>query len=359
LRQSLDRERREIAQLENLESIEGESVFGRGHFLSLETAESQESELERRTEEWLCSTPRSPAGIGLKLRVDRDRSSVRSYIYEPHSDSGPPGEIILRHLSDHLGQRGRCTYRRATACSVPGVSLMRPGERFLDAIEDLTRDDDLGQTFGFWRRDPRSKQPVLVAVLTFRIEADIDRGAQLLARANVGPDHREALQRTVDGLFLPQGMTVWLDRDGSKIDQGRLPRLAQPFNHRSDYGLGSRHITHLEQLFQLDWRAWWALQSAKARAIVDEETRLTEEKARAATKARSAYKYARYQQALRLHVELDPIQRRQIEDELAILDKLEEAVVGAIEHAVPIPEAVGVILLAWDKPAKLFGEYDA
>ena len=361
LRESLDRERREIAQLENLESIEGENIFGRGLFTSLEAAENQESELERHTEEWLCSTTRSPAGIGLKLRVDRERASVRHYLLDSNSNPGIPREIVLRHLSDYLGERGRCTFRRATACSVPGVSLMRPGEPFFDAIEDLTRDDDLGQTFGYWRRDPRSREPVLVAGLTFRIEADIDRGARFLANANVGPDHREALQRTVDGFFPPRATTVWLDRDGNEVDETQFPRLAQPFNHRSDYSLGSQHIAHLERLFKLEWKAWWTLQADVAHELVAEQTRLVEARARGLARARTAYEYARYQQHLRLRVEHNSTQRRRIEDELAMLDKLEAAVVHAIKHAVPTPEAVGVILLAWELPARLFaaGGYDA
>jgi ATP-dependent helicase HepA len=359
LRESLDRERRELAQLENLESIEGENIFGRGLFTSLEAAENREGGLERHTEEWLCSTPRSPAGIGLKLRVDRERVSVRHYLLDPNSNPGMPREIVLRHLSDYLGERGRCTFRRATACSVPGVSLMRPGEPFFDAIEDLTRDDDLGQTFGFWRRDHRSREPVLVAALTFRIEADIDRGARFLANADVGPDHREALQRTVDGFFPPRATTVWLDRDGSEVDETQFPRLAQPFNHRSDYSLGSQHIAHLERLFKLEWKAWWTLQADVAHELVAQQTRLVEARARGLARARTAYQYARYQQHLRLRVERNSTQRCRIEDELAVLDKLEGAVVHAIKHAVPTPEAIGVILLAWEPPARLFGAYDA
>jgi len=361
LRESLDRERREITQLENLESIEGENVFSRGFFKSLEAAENQESELEHRTEEWLCTMPRSPAGIGLKLRVDREFASVRYYLLDPNSNPGMPREIILGHLSDYLGERGRCTFRRATAGSVPGVSLMRPGEPFFDAIEDLTRDDDLGQTFGFWRRDPRSREPVLVAGLTFRVEADIEHGARFLESADVGPDRREALQRTVDGFFRPQAMTVWLDRDGNGVDETQFPKLAQPFNHRSDYSLGSHHISHLERLFKLEWKTWWTLQADVAHTLVAKQTRLAEEQARALAKARAAYEYARYQQQLRLRVELDSTHRRRIEHELAMLDTLEGAVVHAIKHAVPTPEAVGVIVLAWEPPARLFaaGGYDA
>lgn len=270
-----------------------------------------------------------------------------------------PSETVLKYLGQYVGRAHRYTFRREAACRAPDVALVRPGETILDALEDLTRAEDLGQTFAFWRRSPRLDSPVLVTAFTFRVEADVDHGASVLAGLQVGPDRREALERTVDSFFAPQTVTVWLDSDGNPVeDETMLRKVKPPFNWRSDKHLESTLIPKLEAMFDVDWDQWWSTQSEAALQLALRVVALAGSKREACARAQDAYTYGRHQLDLRLAVESEEDHHDRLEEEIALSHRLEEAVTSSIEAAVAIPEAVGVVLLARETPHDLFGTYD-
>jgi ATP-dependent helicase HepA len=359
LRERLETERREILQLEHLESIEGEHIFGRGLFGSLQDAEMAESELESATEAWLCGTRAFPESIGVECRLDADRSSVHYYHIDRFAELGMPYESVISHMGPCLGRARKYTFRRDTSYQNTDVALARPGEAILDALEDLTRVEDLGQTFAFWRRYPRAEDPLLLTTFTFRVEADADRGTSLLAGARVGPDRREALERTVDSFFAPQTITVWLGSDGMPVtDETLLKKLQPSFNWRSDRPLSSALIPRLENMFQLDWASWWRHQAGVAQREAETRAELVERKGQSARQAVDAYAYARHQLSLRSQIEIDPVHRTRFDEEIEVHRRLEAAVIAAIDAAVAMPEAVGVVLLARETPHDLLGIVD-
>ena len=135
LRDSLEQERRDISQLENLESIEGEHIFGRGLFESLRTAENAEVDLEHATESWLCGTPGYPEGIGLTRRVDDGAPSVHRYVVSPSASLALQHDAVRKYLGPITGGARRYTFRRETARLHDDVALVRPGETLLDVLE--------------------------------------------------------------------------------------------------------------------------------------------------------------------------------------------------------------------------------
>jgi ATP-dependent helicase HepA len=355
VRESLEMERREILQLENLESIEGEHVFGRGLFDSIQASEAAEADLDSATHSWLCGTRAYPNSIGLKSRLDTDRASVHHYI----ADNDPlnmPRESVMKYVGHFLGRNNRYTFRRETACTTTDVALVRPGEAILDSVEDLTHAEDLGQTYAFWRRHPLSDDPQLFAIFTFRIEADADRAASLLSDKRMGSDRREAIERTIDSFFSPQGLTVWLSSDGMPVadDDSVLRKLRAPFNWRSDKPLVSSSIPNLERLFDIDWSEWWLRQAAIAEKEAQTQAGLLRRIQDATRRVGEAYSNARNQLSLRSRLEVDRLHRSRLDEDIDISRQLEQAVIAAIDSAVATPEAVGVILLGRETPNDLF-----
>jgi ATP-dependent helicase HepA len=345
LRDRLDQERSQIAQLENLESLEGESAFKKGMFSDLTAAEEHEAVLERATERWLCETRTFHDGIGLQLRIDADRSSVRSYRLGRQAQTKIDAEVLQGLLRPFLGFK-KYTFKRAVAANLDDVHLMRPGEALFDAVEALTRSDDLGQTFAFWRRCMWLEEPRLFVRAVFRVEPV----PQVVETA---PQH-PAEQRLVEAFFPPMGVALWLDQEGAVVtDEDTLSVLGPTFRRGADEQLQALHIAGIEQRFGIDWPDWWIEIEGAANELADTSTDLQPKRADAIAAARTAFNYAARQQDLRLR---SNVASAAGETSGARMYNLEGSVVAALEAVDAIADAVGLVILGDAPPRDLFAQ---
>jgi len=108
-----------------------------------------------------------------------------------------------------------------------GVSLLRVGHPFMQALESLVRSDDRGAAFAMWRYVPGwrdAPQPLLR--FDFVIEADVFRG-----RAERVAVSTAVLRRRADAAFPVRYFTIWLTSDLEEVTQAEwLALLSRPYS---------------------------------------------------------------------------------------------------------------------------------
>lgn len=136
------------------------------------------------------------------------------------------------------------TWKRRIALDRPGVQLLRPGSKLLDACDRFMRWDDRGTTFLTWRVDPTSPDgdlPWLAFRVCVSIQPRLPQGREIFARADAMGAWRRAQQ------FLAKSYhVVHVDADGELITNPRRleilrrPYVQQPAAGRFDINMGSR-----------------------------------------------------------------------------------------------------------------------
>ncbi len=352
LKERLSQERREILQLENLESIEAESPFAGKLFEDLAETEADEDKLGRQIDGWLGGGIRSNGGLGLEIRPELEQRTIRTYHVPRNGDLPIPKEVLHEYLGQFVRQRA--TISRRTAARHPeGLHFLRPGGAFFEAIRSLTSDDDVGQTFGYWRRGPFD-EPEAVLVFNYRLEAPADPASVVLRDAGVRHD-RATLQRVLDGFLGPASLQFRFDQMGEPLSDAIAARVEAPFSPRSDEPLLSQHIRPMEQSLDVDWSEWWERIGTVAAERATQEAELRQRKHAAVDQARKAFHDARDQIRLRQQAEGQERRIERLGAELLETEVLQQAVEAAVDAATPVAESVGLILVCRDRPEDLWG----
>jgi ATP-dependent helicase HepA len=349
LRDHLEVERRDIQQLENLESIEAESRFAKSIHVDLTEVESDEDRLRSDIEAWLCGNPAKGAGgLGFESQPERGRPPSRRYRTSPN---GPvPEQALAAVFRPFLGKAA--TAHRAEVLEYPHSSFFRPGDGFFEAIRHFTDGDDLGQTFAMWRR-ASSDDPEFVASMHVRLEASADAAMPHLR--DHGLDIAEStVQRLLDGLLRPSSHQAHLMLDGSPPPGQLMPKIEQRFNVKADEAIAPRYLTRLEHQLDIDWREAWRSIGTSGLEFVGEAAALSHRREEALVALDSSFDDLRRKLELRRRAERDVRRRDRLGRELEQSVVLEHAMSEAIEGAEPCVEAVGLLVLCLWRPEELW-----
>jgi ATP-dependent helicase HepA len=349
LRDRLRSEARDIQQIENLESIEAESAFARSIHRDLCEVESDEDNLLRAVEAWLCGNPsRGAGGLGFESQVERGRP--RSRRYRTTSDGPVPEQALLASFRPYLG-RASSTHR-GEVLERPQSLFLRPGDRFFETIRRFTDEDDLGQTFAMWRR-ASSDDPEFVASLHVRLEASADAAMPHLGNHGI-EIQRSTVQRLLDGLLRPSSHQVHLMLDGSAPPERLESKLDQRFNDRADEAIAPRHLARLERHLGMDWRASWRSIGSAGVELAADLAGLSGQRAAAIGALARSYDESRRKLELRQRAERDARRCDRLDRELHESSVLASALRSAIEGAEPCVEAVGLVVLCLWRPEELW-----
>ena len=354
LKKRLAVERLEISRLENLESIEAESSFARALFEELNAVEVDEASIELKVEGWLCGAQKSH-GLGLGVTPAKDRSGIRTYGLPKTTNPPLPRELVDSYLARFLG-KPTTAFRSVAKSETNRTQFLRPGDAFFEGIRSLTDAEDLGQTFGFWRRGPFD-EPEVVVLLMYRLEAPVEHALDSL-RATGHRIDEATVQRVLDGFFPPVSLRMRFDRWGKQPSETLLRRIEAPYSVRSDVPISSRYIPDIERTLDLDWAEWWQVIGIQAFESATEEADLARRKGEATVQAVRSFEDACYKLRLRIQSDNDDRQIQILQSELRLIQLLDAGIRVAIDAARPVPESVGLILVCRDRPDELWDGHD-
>ena len=342
LRESLKKEFKDILELENLEAIEEESRLTQGVFDELSEVESDPSSLERPTVKWLSGTGRNIGGIGLESMPNLQNRSFFRFVHPQKSALSMPLEVVDSHLSDFLGLQ--VVFDRKEACRTGEGVLMRPGAAFFDAIEGLTRSDDLGQTFGFWRKSYLGREPLLIPQFAFRATAAEPESIQG-SLSSISQNQRKILMRSRDGFFPPKSVQISMDCDGGDLSLELQELVAPPFGI-SDRPLNPSDLKQIGEHFDIDWPRWWENKFEAAMSAAHSDVGLDQAKTKAISQAKERFEVAVRQMELRLEKETDEGQQRDFRGAIEQLNFFRDGAVKVVENVQIELEVVGLVLVA-------------
>lgn len=345
LREALDQERDDILELEHLESIEDESRLTQGVFDELSGVEDDRTSLEKAVSRWMSSTKHLPGGIGLEVHSRPDNSSFKQFSYPQRGEPSMPREVVDSHLKDFLQTDEWVTFDRQAACDEADGILMRPGAPFFDAVCALTDADDLGQTYGFWRRSGLVKEPLLVVRFAFRTVGTGEGSRQEFLNQGFESKQLDAVMRTMDDFFPPKTIEVNMDHLGEPLSDEVEELIALPY-HKTDRPLRPGDVKPLVEHFELDWASWWQGSAEAATDQARQHAMLDRAKSDGQERAERTFTEAILQIQLRLDAETDTRHRDDLEREVERLESFREGVVTVIQSVEPVVEVVGLVLVA-------------
>ena len=345
LREALDQERDDILELEHLESIEDESRLTQGVFDELSAAEDDSVSIDKSVTRWMSSTKHLPGGIGLEAHARPDNRSFKRFSYPQRGEPNMPREVVDSHLKDFLQTDEWVTFDRQAACDEVDGVLMRPGAPFFDAVCALTDADDLGQTYGFWRRSSLVKEPLLVVRFAFRAVGTGEGSRQEFLNQGFESKQLDAVMRTMDDFFPPKAIEVNMDHLGEPLSDEVEELVALPY-HKTDRPLRPGDVKSLVEHFELDWASWWQDSAEVATDQARQHAMLDRAKSDGQERAERTFSEAILQIQLRLDAETDTRHRDDLEREVERLESFREGVVTVIQSVEPAVEVVGLVLVA-------------
>jgi ATP-dependent helicase HepA len=262
---------REQDALDSIEStIDERSVFSR--MISVETEVPDFASLT----DALLSAGRAPGNLRFEP-IGNPVLGVGSYeVFGrlPGTQVQIPLVPAWRLKRDFLPLKGQVgTFQRRIAIERGDVRLYRYGDQFIDAVSDFLWHDDRGRAFGMWRwlpDWPREERPVYR--FDYAIEANpleaidwIDHRGVLAALPLAPGLDRLSVNRRADGIFAPIIVSLWIDENGSLLEDDRhLEAVRAPYAKPSagvqggDYSLNRTRIEHAYELVPATfWGGRW------------------------------------------------------------------------------------------------------
>ena len=221
---------------------------------------------------------------------------------------------------------------------------MRPGAAFFDAIEGLTRSDDLGQTFGFWRKSYLGREPLLIPQFAFRATAAEPESIQG-SLSSISQNQRKILMRSRDGFFPPKSVQISMDCDGGDLSLELQELVAPPFGI-SDRPLNPSDLKQIGEHFDIDWPRWWENKFEAAMSAAHSDVGLDQAKTKAISQAKERFEVAVRQMELRLEKETDEGQQRDFRGAIEQLNFFRDGAVKVVENVQIELEVVGLVLVA-------------
>ncbi len=259
---SVRRARAEIRAEAEMDAMERDVAEDEDWVRSLVELEADDRPLRQEYEHWICDA--------LKLRPQAEDANELVFQYEANYQrvlldaGGHPTLVPMDRWSEWPGRGDLLTYCRITASMQPSVRLLRPGDAFIDALDEYVRWDDRGRVYALHRHDRRMPTEAGSEIVCFRVdllaEADVRPAARAVQKSDGRPGMgeralRRVLQRRADALLPPTYETLYLDFDGKLVkDEALLATLRQPYAKRNreelgtDVNLGGEHLDYLEQV---------------------------------------------------------------------------------------------------------------
>ena len=240
------------------------------------------------------------------------------------------------------------TFDRVTA-ETKGVSLLRVGHPFLQALESLVRSDDRGMAFAMWRYVPEwrdAAQPILR--FDFVIEADVYAG-----KADRVPVSSAVLRRRADASFPVRYRTVWLTTDLEEVTEPQLlTLLSQPYSKWSrsdggrDFNLRSERWDRAAQLVSIgDWSELCVKARSRAEGLIRNGAEFRMQCYRHASRVRDSA--ATTANAFSSRKARLPDAVRQSEERMEEMEaKLAEALIDGIQHPAMRVDSAGVVVIS-------------
>ena len=240
------------------------------------------------------------------------------------------------------------TFDRVTA-ETKGISLLRVGHPFMQALESLVRSDDRGMAFAMWRYVPEwrdAAQPILR--FDFVIEADVYAG-----KADRVPVSSSVLRRRADAAFPVRYRTVWLTSDLEEVTEPQLlTLLSQPYSKWSradggrDFNLRSERWDRAAQLVSIgDWSEMCVKARRAAEVLIRNGADFRSQCDRYALRVRdSAATIANAFSSRKARLSGAV---RQAEERMAEMEaKLAEALIVGIQHPAMRVDSAGVVVIS-------------
>jgi len=243
------------------------------------------------------------------------------------------------------------TFDRVTA-ETRGVSLLRVGHPFMQALESLVRSDDRGMAFAMWRYVPGwrdAAQPILR--FDFVIEADVYAG-----KADRVPVSSDVLRQRADAAFPVRYRTVWLTSDLEAVTEPQLlTLLSQPYSKWSradggrDFNLRSERWDRAAQLISVgDWSELCVKARRAAEGLIRNGAEFRSQCDRYALRVRDSaatIANAFSSREARLSGAV-----RQAEERMAEMEaKLAEALVAGIQNPAMRVDSAGVVVISGER----------
>jgi ATP-dependent helicase HepA len=240
------------------------------------------------------------------------------------------------------------TFDRVTA-ETKGVSLLRVGHPFMQALESLVRSDDRGMAFAMWRYLPGwrvAAQPILR--FDFVIEADVYAG-----KADRVPVSTSVLRRRADAAFPVRYRTVWLTSDLEEVTEpDLLALLSQPYSKwprpdgGRDFNLRSVRWDRAAQLVSFgDWSELCFKARKAAESLIRNRAEFRTQCDRYASRVRDSaatIANAFVSRKARLSGAIREAEERMAEMEA----RLAEALIAGIEHPTMRVDSAGVAVIS-------------
>jgi ATP-dependent helicase HepA len=252
-------------------------------------------------------------------------------------------EDWFKQLAPLLCRRG--VWTREQALMDPGADFFRLGHSFIDLIEQLSREDDRGQSFLAWRQVPgRDGESVFVRVNVV-VEANLALLREALAGLGLPAGRERELLRLADFFFPPRYESLFLTADGHPVAADDRAAIEGPYDPNTQ-NLASPGYVHL--LNEVIGAAGW--QSLVDAARCEVPARVAGDAGHAAAVARGLEELDVY--FTRRTRQLD-LRRRggaaEVEDELDAERRLWGAMRAAVERPAVRVDAVGVLIVSGER----------
>jgi len=356
LPQRLDKEQLDVESLDALESISEEGEFRRDLYERIMSSDGRWQARQRAAEDWIAEKPGN-----LRFHREIEPDETRRYLTHPpnrrpKAENLPlvPWDVLARVFEPRLDRPG--TYTRDKAMRRPGSRLFGVGDPFIDALTHYSRWDTRGQAFGMWRRRRTwlGRPEVVAFRLDFVASASIEAAMTVLGEA-ASSDREIALRRLCEPYFPPFVHTIWVDTQGSEIEEASILRvLQQPYEPaRGDAHLSPGRRWALDTLLPRGWTPLCNQIRAAGETIVRSGEAVT---------TVSEQAVARAETALAVLLSRNNLRRRAASAEVDAdeFGWLSEALVAAIKDGLKEPQlvldAVGCVVIAGTFPDGWHGE---
>ena len=254
--------RREISAQAEMDAMERDVGQDEDWVRSLVELEDDDRPLREEYEHWICDA--------LKLKARVEDASRMVFRYEANYDrvlsdaAGHPTLVPMDRWSEWPGRGNPLTYCRITASVRPSVRLLRPGDAFIDTLDEYVRWDERGRVYALHRHVPHMPPVEGSEIVCFRVDLLAEADVRPAARAMQEMDKKQSvseralqrvLQRRADALLPPTYETLYLDFDGLPVkDESLLASLRLPYTKRdreelgTDVNLTGDHLDYLEQV---------------------------------------------------------------------------------------------------------------
>lgn len=347
IREEIDRELVKISEQNALDEIDARSEIARDYFEQLENYDDRHQDLEKLTENWLCSA------LKFQRNFSSNLSGVRQYKATMQT------LVSLQELNTYFVESVNYLgiYNRRLANQYKGVNLYRIGSKLIDSLVSYLDWDDRGKAFAMWRVESTwdsSEGGEWVGFrFDYRVEIDPRNIRSVFTDFPALRWNEKALQRRGDSLFPPFVETLFLDENLERVgDENLLKILRRGYRGKGtenrDYNLAKDRLPILDRFVDPNrWPSFCRSARETSETLLRESSRFLEYCQNQTETARRKLDTRVHQLQLRYH----RYRTAEVEQELKLDIALREAFLSATRSPRLQLDAVGFIILSGRSPS--------